>query len=70
MTKGYLNNPELTRKTIDENGWLNTGDYGYYDEDHFVYILDRLKDIIYYKDHIVSPRYTTNYHILRLNFEA
>jgi len=43
---------------IDEHGWIKMGDYGYYDEDNFVYILDRLKDIVFYKEHVVSIFWT------------
>ena len=43
---GYWNQPETTKETIDENGWLHTGDIAYEDEDGFYYICDRLKDMI------------------------
>ncbi len=43
---GYWNQPEATEETIDENGWLHTGDIAYEDEDGFYYICDRLKDMI------------------------
>ena len=43
---GYWNMPEATAKTIDKDGWLRTGDAGYIDEDGYVYIHDRVKDMI------------------------
>ncbi|MEO1041794.1 MAG: fatty acid--CoA ligase [Pseudomonadota bacterium] len=43
---GYWNLPEATSKTLSEDGWLRTGDAGYLDEDGFVYIHDRVKDMI------------------------
>jgi long-chain acyl-CoA synthetase len=42
---GYFNNPEKTRETI-RDGWLHTGDVGYLDEDGYVKLTDRMKDII------------------------
>ncbi|MCC6920176.1 MAG: fatty acid--CoA ligase [Alphaproteobacteria bacterium] len=43
---GYWNLPEATAKTVDKEGWLRTGDAGYMDEQGFVYIHDRVKDMI------------------------
>lgn len=43
---GYWNQPEATAKTIDAEGWLRTGDAGYLDDDGYVYIHDRVKDMI------------------------
>ena len=43
---GYWNLPEATAKTIDKDGWLRTGDAGYMDEDGYVFIHDRVKDMI------------------------
>ncbi|WP_072681929.1 long-chain fatty acid--CoA ligase [Arcobacter sp. LA11] len=45
IMKGYLNNDELTAKTIDKDGWLYTGDLASIDEDGYVYIQSRKKDI-------------------------
>jgi long-chain acyl-CoA synthetase len=46
IMKGYLANPEATRKAFWENGWFRTGDVGLLDEDSYLYIVDRLKDMI------------------------
>jgi long-chain acyl-CoA synthetase len=43
---GYLNQPQKTAETIDSSGWLHTGDVGTIDDEGFVKITDRMKDII------------------------
>ena len=43
---GYLNNPEATAEVITEDGWFRSGDLGRVDEAGFVYVEDRLKDMI------------------------
>jgi acyl-[acyl-carrier-protein]-phospholipid O-acyltransferase/long-chain-fatty-acid--[acyl-carrier-protein] ligase len=40
--KGYLNEPELTKKVIDENGWFKSGDVGRVDDEGFLYIEGRI----------------------------
>ncbi|HEU5349658.1 MAG TPA: AMP-binding protein, partial [Ktedonobacterales bacterium] len=55
VMKGYLNRPEATAATINQEGWLRTGDIGYADEDGHFYIVDRLKEMIKYKAMQVAP---------------
>ncbi len=55
VMKGYLNNPDATAATLDDDGWLHTGDIGYVDDDDFFYIVDRLKELIKYKGFQVAP---------------
>lgn len=52
---GYLGNEEATRETIDDQGWLHTGDLAQVDADGCVYIVDRLKELIKYKGYQVPP---------------
>jgi acyl-CoA synthetase (AMP-forming)/AMP-acid ligase II len=51
---GYLNNPEATAKTMDGD-WLKTGDLGMVDEDGYLFIRDRLKELIKVKGFQVAP---------------
>ncbi len=52
---GYWNDPEATATTI-RNGWLMTGDVGYRDEDGYLFLTDRLKDVIICSGFKVYPR--------------
>ncbi|KAL7645320.1 UNVERIFIED_CONTAM: hypothetical protein RMT77_003706 [Armadillidium vulgare] len=54
IMKGYLNNIKATNEMI-RNGWVHTGDIGYYDEKEFFHIIDRTKDLIKYQGLQVSP---------------
>ena len=45
VMKGYLNQKKLTKETIDQEGWLHTGDIGYLDEDKYLYVNSRKKEI-------------------------
>lgn len=53
--KGYIGDAKATEATIDSHGWLHTGDIGYYDEDGYFFVTDRMKELIKYKGLQVSP---------------
>ena len=55
IMKGYLNNEEATRATVDEDGWLHSGDIAVVDEDGDYFIVDRLKELIKFKGFQVAP---------------
>ncbi|AMO56052.1 long-chain fatty acid--CoA ligase [Endozoicomonas montiporae] len=55
VMKGYWKNDEATRKAIDENGWLRTGDVALIQDDGFVRIVDRIKDMILVSGFNVYP---------------
>ncbi|MFF0815625.1 class I adenylate-forming enzyme family protein [Rhodococcus sp. NPDC003318] len=55
VTGGYLNHPEITAQQFVD-GWLDTGDIAYKDDDGYVYICDRAKDMLIYKGYNVYPR--------------
>lgn len=55
VMKGYLNNPAATAATITPEGWLRTGDIGHFDADGYLYITDRLKELIKVKGFQVAP---------------
>ncbi|TQD29211.1 AMP-binding protein [Methanolobus vulcani] len=56
VMKGYYNMPEETKKTIDENGWLHSGDLGTYDEEGYYRITGRIKDMIIRGGENIYPR--------------
>jgi acyl-CoA synthetase (AMP-forming)/AMP-acid ligase II len=53
--KGYRNRTEATAATIGQDGWVHTGDLGYFDEDGYLFITDRLKELIKVNAFQVAP---------------
>jgi long-chain acyl-CoA synthetase len=56
IMKGYLNNPEATTSAFWEGGWFRSGDIGLFDDQGYLYIVDRLKDMIITGGENVYPR--------------
>jgi long-chain acyl-CoA synthetase len=57
---GYWNNPDATAATVTSDGWLKTGDAGYRDGDGYIYLHDRVKDMIVSGGENVSPAEVEN----------
>ncbi|XP_050295237.1 luciferin 4-monooxygenase-like [Anthonomus grandis grandis] len=55
MMMGYYKNEKATKEIFTPDGWLKSGDLGYYDEERYFYIIDRLKELIKYKGYQVAP---------------
>lgn len=55
IMKGYVGDDRATNATIDKDGWLHTGDVGYYDTNGEWFIVERIKELIKYKAFQVPP---------------
>ncbi len=56
VTRAYWNNPEATRASMTDDGYFRTGDVGYLDENDYVFVVDRTKDMILCGGYNVYPR--------------
>jgi acyl-CoA synthetase (AMP-forming)/AMP-acid ligase II len=56
VTKGYYKDPDNTAKAIEPDGWFHTGDLGYMDEDGFVFVTGRIKEIIIKGGENIAPK--------------
>lgn len=52
---GYYGDVDSTNAAIDSDGWLHSGDIGHFDEDGYLFIVDRIKDIIKHRGYQISP---------------
>jgi len=55
IMRGYLNNPQMTDEMIDAEGWMHTGDIGHFDQEGYLFITDRLKELIKVKGRQIAP---------------
>ncbi|WP_328943228.1 AMP-binding protein [Streptomyces sp. NBC_00250] len=55
VMKGYLGRPDATAAMVDADGWVHTGDIGRVDDDGWLYVVDRVKELIKYKGFQVAP---------------
>ena len=56
VMRGYAHRPQATAESIDADGWFHSGDVGILDEDGYLSIVDRTKDMLLYKGYNVFPR--------------
>ncbi|MFN7085257.1 MAG: AMP-binding protein [Burkholderiales bacterium] len=56
VMKGYYKDPENTARTLEHDGWMHTGDIGYMDEDGFVFVTGRTKELIIKGGENIAPR--------------
>jgi len=56
VMKGYYKDPENTARTLEPDGWMHSGDLGYLDEDGFVFVTGRIKELIIKGGENIAPR--------------
>lgn len=58
---GYYGNEEATKKLFDDEGFILTGDIGYFDEKGYLHFVDRKRDLLKFRDYVISPSEIENY---------
>ena len=56
VMKGYYKAPDITKKTLEPDGWLHTGDLGYMDDDGYVFVTGRIKELIIKGGENIAPK--------------
>ena len=64
LRAGYIGDEAATALTINSEGWLKTGDLCYIDDDGFLFVVDRLKELIKYKGYQVNCLFEKLIHFL------
>lgn len=57
---GYYGNAEATTHVYDKEGWLKSGDIGHFDHEGYLYVVDRIKDILKYRGNQITPSEVEN----------
>lgn len=68
MMKGYYKNERATKESIDDDGFYHTGDIGYYDQNGFIYVKGRIKEIIRYKGFQVNGNFYLSFSVFKTTF--
>lgn len=55
IMKGYYGCPEATAEAVNSGGWYRTGDFGYYDTEGRIHVIERMKEMIKCMDNVVTP---------------
>ncbi|XP_040072843.1 probable CoA ligase CCL7 [Ixodes scapularis] len=55
IMKGYYGRPEATAEAVNSGGWYRTGDFGYYDTEGRIHVIERMKEMIKCMDNVVAP---------------
>lgn len=54
---GYYNDPEATKEARDSEGWIHMGDLGYFNDQGDLFIVDRIKSVMLYRNYWVSMKF-------------